>query len=402
MAQTALLPRPAVLDAQASAAACAPRVDLISGRPSVIDSIAGDWGKLCAESSNDEPFYRPEWIRAYARAFDPGSTLHILTCREGDRLTAVLPLLRERTLVAGLPVRRLRSAANVHSCHFDLLRAAGAAGDRAIGAVWNALGRFPDWDILDFGYVPAAGAICSLVSTAASYGYRVGRWEMMRSPYIRLGGSEQDDPCAGHTTRHFRLDLGRKGRRLAEHGEVRTRRITCADMQDLDQFFRLESSGWKGRAGTAIACDSATAGFYTAIAKSAAADGYLTIFFLDLNGRAIAGQLGLTYGPRYYTPKLAYDETYSQFGPGHLLIAEVLKVCARDGVAEFDITGPWAEYKAKWTRDTRPIHRFWIFRNSPYGRILHRLFAVAAFVKGVRQRAEASIEAGRPDRPSTT
>jgi hypothetical protein len=55
-----------------------------------------------------------------------------------------------------------------------------------------------------------------------------------------------------------------------------------ADPVTLERFYELEGSGWKGRSGTAIACDSQTREFYDAIARAAADFGYLSLDFLEV------------------------------------------------------------------------------------------------------------------------
>jgi hypothetical protein len=91
----------------------------------------------------------------------------------------------------------------------------------------------------------------------------------------------------------------------------------------------LELRGWKGRAGTAIAQDAATLGFYTDLARELAAQGQLALWAMYLDERLIAFQYGIEHRGCYALLKPAYDETYSRYSPGQLLMAEVL----RDGIA---------------------------------------------------------------------
>src|SRR3954447_21405790 len=72
----------------------APFTTTDEGSLEIIDQIADRWGSLSQDASNDEPFYRPEWIRAYAKCFEPGANLRIVRAERNQRLIGVLPLVR--------------------------------------------------------------------------------------------------------------------------------------------------------------------------------------------------------------------------------------------------------------------------------------------------------------------
>ena len=194
----------------------------------------------------------------------------------------------------------------------------------------------------------------------------------MRSPYLPLSwlGSGQD-PLVLQTTANFRATIRRRGRQIEARGNLALRRVNTADPAMLQTFYDLEHSGWKGKEGTAIACGKDTRQFYDEIARHGERFGYLSLSFLDFNGQTIAAQFGVTYAGRYFMPKLAFDENYRQYGPGHLLIHAIMRDCVEHGISEYDFTGPWAEYKAKWTLATRAHSNLTIFRKGLLGSFLH-------------------------------
>jgi CelD/BcsL family acetyltransferase involved in cellulose biosynthesis len=105
------------------------------GGVEVIERGADAWRILCDESVDKQPFYRPEWIAAHIRAFTPKASVLLLTVTVQGRLCLVLPLLQERTLFCGLPLRRLRAPVNSHSCRFDAVRCwvGGNSGTKSVG-----------------------------------------------------------------------------------------------------------------------------------------------------------------------------------------------------------------------------------------------------------------------------
>ena len=96
-------------------------------------------------------------------------------------------------------------------------------------------------------------------------------------------------------------------------------------------------------------------------------------------------------------PKLGIDENYRKCGPGHLLIYEIMRDCVQNGISEYDFTGPWAEYKAKWTSTNRPHFTQRIFHKSLRGRLLHRLFKMEANARKTVRRLLRSSKADKSD-----
>jgi CelD/BcsL family acetyltransferase involved in cellulose biosynthesis len=113
------------------------------------------------------------------------------------------------------------------------------------------------------------------------------------------------------------------------------------------------------------------------------------MYFLEFDGRPIAGHFGLTHGNRYFVPKLAFDERYSALSPGHLLVNAVARDCAERGVVEFDFLGGQMEWKARWTPLARKLHSVYIFSDDRLGRTLHAAkFGLKSAVKRILGRTE--------------
>jgi CelD/BcsL family acetyltransferase involved in cellulose biosynthesis/dTDP-4-amino-4,6-dideoxygalactose transaminase len=338
-----------------------PEVSLVRGAAIEIGAIGSEWQGLLDEMGSEAPFQRPEFISAYVEAFEPPGSLVLITVRESGRLRAVLPLIDERASCAGLPVRRLRGAANHHSGRFDLVLAPDAS--LAVrDAVARAIRDLPGWDVLVLPDVPIDGAFSTLIERMEQEDLRVGWWESVHTPIIPLPEFEPKPKLLAN--------LRRRRKKLEQLGSVRFRTVREADPSVLDAFYALEASGWKGRERTAIVCDPKTRNFYDAIAKLSASRGELTLHLLELEGTPVAMHFGLTTKSRYYLPKIAYDERYSACSPGQLLTWEVIEAGRALGLTHFDFLGPSMEWKREWT-DQVLRHGFWhLFRPGLYGSLV--------------------------------
>lgn len=346
-----------------------PSVQRHTGSLAVIDSLAADWWAL-ASRAEAHPFLLPEWIGAYLKHFEPDASLDVLTVRRGTTLIGLLILIADRTMMYGVPVRRLRAPVAPNSPdRFDILC---EPKDDAIvvTAIWEHLAHRRDWDVLELVDLPWGGPGWRLLQLARQAGFPVGKRVSRRTPYITLHGDGDDlRQLAPATSAHFRANLRRRRTRLEAHGRLQVSRIADADPATLDRFLRLEHAGWKGRDGTSILARERVTAYYQELVRIAAAHGFLAMYALEVGGEPVAMHLGLALFGRYFVPKLASDESQHVFGPGHLLVGEVLGDCAARGYREFDFLGNEAPWKREWTDQVRVHYRAHLFRKSVAGRL---------------------------------
>jgi CelD/BcsL family acetyltransferase involved in cellulose biosynthesis len=360
-----------------SPAGCAIEAFVHRGGVELLERWEDDWRSLCSDAVDDQPFYQPEWIGAHIRAFTPKAKLVLVTVVADGRLSLILPLLEERAWFCGIPVRRLRAPVNGHSCRFDALRRRGPMGESAVNAAWEILSKTPGWDVLEFEGIPTDGTISALARVADADGYLTGLIPMSPNPYVSIpsgstalnGVSIDDLPI----NKKLRSQLRGIRRDLASKGGLRLRQVSYADREALRRFYDLESAGWKGNSKTAIASSAQSLQFYNEIAEAAEKLGGLSIYMLESGDELLAAHFGLSYGGRYFSPKVAYDERYGKYAPGHLIVEEILRDCAERGIREYDITGQNEPWKRKWTDQTRGQCVQYIFNSRFRDRLAHWL-----------------------------
>jgi CelD/BcsL family acetyltransferase involved in cellulose biosynthesis len=121
-----------------------------------------------------------------------------------------------------------------------------------------------------------------------------------------------------------RKKLRQHRRRLEEKGRLETHIFVEPDEigRGFDDFLALEAAGWKGRRGTALACDQAEASLAKAMIAALAVRRDASIHALYQNGKSVASQVILRAGATAFTWKTAYDETLGEFSPGMLLLED--------------------------------------------------------------------------------
>ncbi len=366
----------------------------LTGGVEVIERLAVEWRTLCSEGKCAQPFFQPEWIAAYLRAFATDKQLIVFTVRRHGELRAVLPLITEITTLHGIPVKKLRSPSNVHSCRFDLV-----VGDEdeteTINVLWQVLRQKKNWDVMELLDVPEGGAGEELLRLAKAEGHHGGQWTQPPGASLTL-------PEAGNveamlqtlTSSKLRKSLRYYRRNLEKQGVLRFSRSSVDDQEIRERFYELESAGWKGKEGTAIASAVETRKFYDEVARTAAKLGYYTIYSLALNQHTIAMQFGLNYGGRFHLLKPAYDENFSEYSPGQLLTYEVLCDLLARGRTEYDFMSPLSEWKSRWAKAVRPQSHIYIFRRGLMGHALHAWkFHVMLRARQIKQQFQAKPSA---------
>jgi CelD/BcsL family acetyltransferase involved in cellulose biosynthesis len=159
-----------------------------------------------------------------------------------------------------------------------------------------------------------------------------------------------------------RKKLRQHRRRLAEKGAL-AYRVWAAPAEverALEDFLKLEASGWKGRQGTALLSHAADAAYARAMVAALAARGEAAIHALTLDAQPVSMQLVLRAGPTAFTWKTAYDETWRDASPGMLLLEDYTATfLADDSIARVDSCAyDESSFMAAW-RERQAICTLW-------------------------------------------
>ncbi len=131
---------------------------------------------------------------------------------------------------------------------------------------------------------------------------------------------------------HHRRGFARLMRRLGGFGTVafHVARDRDSVFRRMEEFLLLEARGWKGRKRTALISDRLHAAFAREAINGLADRDMVRIMTLNVNGKAIASLLIIIEAGTAYTWKIAYDEDFSAFSPGMLLMIEATKMLLDD------------------------------------------------------------------------
>ncbi len=359
----------------------------MAGGVDAIHALAPEWSALCDEGACPDPFLRPEWFTALAESF--GYDVELITIRRTGRLRAVLPVMSGSARMHGLPVKRLGAAYNLNTQRFDLIHGADHSEKPAVlNELWKSLKKRRDWTVAEMRLVRKDSWIADLLELAEADGYRTGIWQMDAAPYITL----PDEPCSinellRNSRKQLRQQLDRRKRRLAEAGDLEYSVSRSYSPDLVDRFLDVETQGWKGRKGTAVAADASVVDMHHRFARSVGDRGWLRGYEFRLDGRTIAMCLNIRCGDDMYHWKTAYDEAFGRFSPGNILFKMFVADCLAQGVKRIDLLSPSTINKRYWTSLEREHVAFYIFQPGIVGTLLWAWkFLLASTVRKFRTR----------------
>ena len=114
----------------------------------------------------------------------------------------------------------------------------------------------------------------------------------------------------------YRSEIRRRRRRLEEILGGPLQFLDRSDTGAVDEFIRLEASGWKGQDGGAYAKRPDADKRFRALCHNFAALGRLHLLSLEVDGRSIAMQCCLRSGTTIFVLRVGHDAQLNAFGPG--------------------------------------------------------------------------------------
>ena len=305
-----------------------PAVEFLAARAAEWDALAQIGGT---------PYVSSPWLRAWLQSYAPEAVC-LVRFDDSERLIAGACVIRNG--------RRLRSATNVETGDWGIV----ATDSLARATVWRHLVATSSRRIRLDAVTEESAAIARAALRAN--GYVVATRRAHDSPVMNLPADWRT--LEAGLSRNLRSQLRRRSRDLERLGEVRLRTSAPISVDDdFERFVALEASGWKGRAGTAIACSPRSFALYRDFVAGAAELGWARLQFLELDGVPIAADLSCAFAGGIFMLKTAYDERLREQAPGFVLRAHALRAAIDEGALFYDFLGGADAYKLRWADASR-------------------------------------------------
>lgn len=364
-----------------------------------LGEMSAAWDDLWQRSANVVPTARAGEIVLWLRCFAPGASLRTVIVEEDGHLLAALPLVKSR-FARVLPAAKLPR--NEWGPAGDLLLDESADTARVLSELFAGL-RALSINLLQLGPIDIQQPSWQRLEQVA---------QELRLPVAcrntmqvgRVAVSADWPAYEASRSRNFRRQMRQSLGRLEATGKPELKVFDRLQSEEVELVFnegvQLEDRGWKGQAGTSIRQSPAAHDYYLKQAKQLARDGMLHLSLLEHSGVPIAFEYGWVSKGVYFSPKVAYDESFAECRPGQLLRHLLLKEFHRgENVREVDFFGPLTAATARFSTHTYPVAQLLVSTSRVRNRLVlggwRALDASRSYVR--RQRngdAPVTVNAG--------
>jgi CelD/BcsL family acetyltransferase involved in cellulose biosynthesis len=324
--------------------------------------LESEWRQLAVGRGNG--FLTPEWVGAWVRHY-------------GDEQSPFVPVLRDQ----GGALRGLLPLALPHSGHPRVCRIAGAnLGDRfhpvchpsdeaeVAAAAGEALADAPEaWTVISLDHVQIDEPWVEALGAAT--GRRLSTRSRIAAPLplIDVASHESWDEYLSTRSSNFRQQVRRFARRATKEADLRIRRTESADDLEADMrtFFRLHDMRFGDRGGSSLSAERARS-FHLDFAAAALEQGWLRLWFLELDGSPAAAWYGWRLGDRYSYYNSGFDQSFGALSPGLVLISTVIESAFAEGATEFDFLLGEESYKYRFAERERTVSDVTLARTLPH------------------------------------
>jgi len=337
--------------------------------PAEFQAVTSVWSELAEQGGHGTPFATYDWFEC-CRIAAPSPAVEVLQMEDGGVPVCLIPLHRRTTRHRGLPVRFLSLLDCPDSPFADLIPA--GAGQPLVSSLVDHLATRSDWDILELGRLPAESPTLKVFESDLEGRLRHRRAGGEMSPFLAIEGSWQ--VFYGSRSQRFKKTVRNIQNRLARLGTVTLEEHRTLDPEGrlLEEMIDLTARSWKADRGVAIATMPRMREFFLDLSRRAAAHGWLSLWMLRLDGRAIAMEYQLRANGVAYALRADYDLEYAAASPGSSLNFEVARALFERGdVREYHMGPGLNEYKMRWASGSHETVRLHVYRPALYPALLH-------------------------------
>jgi CelD/BcsL family acetyltransferase involved in cellulose biosynthesis len=316
-------------------------------------ALAGEWDELLPQDAH--PFDLHCWYLAWWDAFGAPSELAVCTVRRNGELAGAFPLCADG--------RRLSGLANVHSGMFRPLATDEEAMEALIAAV---LADRPSE--VELPMLPTAGGSLPLLEGGAREAAMLPFAEpSSSSPIVETSGEVEAWRKGSNSS--WKGRLARYRRKMQRDHDAELEIVTVPDDLEawLEEGLRVEASGWKGEAGTAILSSPDTESFYRDIARRFHDRGELRLSRIALDGQAVAFSFCILWANRLYSLKAGYDESWRKLVPGLVMQLSIVERCFELGLEAYELLGETSDWKEKIATGNRSHVTLRAYSRRPTG-----------------------------------
>lgn len=308
-----------------------------------VGALTAEWAGAIAQMDQPSVFCTPEFIGlSYDHYLAPGDEPWIITVRQEGRLVGLLPLVRSKERMMGVPVGVLRHAGELGGDRPGLVHLVSQT--LVWKTVFDVLARHAArWQVLELREVDEFAwplGDHALAQWRVPGHYRVERHLATHAGYLSMDGDWER--YMGSRSRNTRQAFRRRERQLFDdHPDARVEAVACPEHigAAFERYLAMEQRGWKRDQGIGLWSCEREREFHRALLPVLARSGRASVWLLRVGETDIAGLVRFQQGGVCYERYAGYDPDYARYSPSTYLCVQALKASFETGGTESDVLG---------------------------------------------------------------
>lgn len=366
--------------------------------------LSADWNDL-VQRCGASVFFRHEWFEAAWAWRKADATLFIMLARDQDKLIGIFPLIltQRHPGLRRIWCAELLTVPDTQAC--DLLIAPERSGE-VIDAFHAALHRNGSkWDQLDLRYLPGRETAAHQLMAALTHGgYRCNELPQGPNLYVPLDGTW--DAYYATRSRSLKKANNLAANRLKKLGQIQIDWITdqtsdaTAVQRALDQTIDISQRSWKKDTGNSLD-QPGPKGFISVLTQHAMRNGWLSLWLLSLDGKALAMEYQLRDADNVYALRADFDAECEEVSPGSHLMRTLLETLFGKQLQRYYMGPGENAYKTRWTAENVALYGIVAYGKTLRGRLAYLANEVIKpAARALRDRLHAG-EAKAPTKDKT-
>jgi CelD/BcsL family acetyltransferase involved in cellulose biosynthesis len=176
---------------------------------------------------------------------------------------------------------------------------------------------------------------------------------------------------------NMRNQVTRYERRLKDKYRLRYRLADDPERlpEDLDALFALHAARWGGRSSAFANREQ----FHRDFAACALERGWLRLWFLELDGRAVASWYGFQYAGSHFAYQAGRDPSLDSLSVGTVLLIHTIREALDDGVHVYRFLRGGEAYKSRFATEDFGVETFGVAGGRVGRAMLSTFFAIDKF-----------------------
>jgi CelD/BcsL family acetyltransferase involved in cellulose biosynthesis len=331
-----------------------------------LKSIEAGWCNLLRDSDNGRIHQSYDWFWAGYQTFHQNDQLYVLTLIDvKGNLCGVAPLVITSGVYRGIKVKKIGFVINDQNPACEFILSEGLE-EACLKIFLEHLASFKEWEFVDLRKVDIerpTGILLQKLLTES--GQAFGTKDNIESPYFTIDTGWEE--FWKNRSQKFRKAMRNKLNRAKKHEGLVVEKIPVrsGNAPELADMLRISTNSWKKTIGNDLSTKKYNWEFYKKICDLFGPEGVVCIWFLKLNGVAVAFEFHLQYNKIVYPIRADFDEGYKDISPGSILEYEIIQSLFSDrDVLEYNSCGHTYDYLMNWTDKTRKHQNFEIFDKS--------------------------------------